>query len=967
MLLNWLKRFCTANRMLCLLQCFIGIACTDVLGQVNIQTYTVSEGLPQTQVTCIAEDAVGKLWIGTFGGFASFDGVNFKTTNITSGLASNFVSDLLIEKSILWIATQKGISSYDGRDVKNYPMKLGSSQYPVKLFKNLDTLFFLLNGGGLAFLINDSIYTDIKSKNWDPDATILKNIPGTTIIYQHTKNELVILKGDTIKKIHTVEFKKLYSVILKMNHLVISTDKGLFQIEDRFLKFLNGINYPIMTYDKFDDNWATFNNNDLTLINNYKVTFSKNIGTAIRSNYVDSEGLLWLGTDRGLMKVSFPSFHQLGNDIEKNDPVISVNNFADEIWVGTSNQRLKIYLNNNLVKQINFNLKKGNFVNTIKTNHDGKIYIGTTDGLATYQKNKKSINWLQPDSIKGVGTFDFDEHNNVFVSKPNGGAYWIQDEQVQAIKALDKEVVWAVKYNTRHNFFALATNSGLKKAIGTKVEPIIIDELRDAQLSSLNWLTEDILAIGTFGKGAYIYSFISNSVIKINESNGLNSNTLFFVYGDQNKLWCGTEKGIDLVYFNKNWKLVNKIIHFGEIDGLKGLETNLDVVIKKDSGILVGLVTGLYQFKGLQPANQNKLHLETISLFYNKMVSQTIDGSITSHSFKNNENHLTFTFLKTNKRNPYELYYKYKLNGFDQVSSNPSQTNTVTYSNLPPAHYQFSVSATDRSGTFVFDRYEYSFSIEPSFYQTLPFKIAVAILFVLFIFGITIYIGRKRLDAALTLQEIQDQEKTKLRKEIARDFHDELGNQTARLINFVGLLKIKEKIDNSTFENLNSFAQNISGGTKDFVWALDPKNDDLSNIIIHLKDFGERLFVEKKIEFSFHGKLPEGIILPTGHGRQINLIFKEAMTNAFKHANASEIDLIFEQEKDYVFIIFKDNGKGVNIEEIEKSNRGFDNMRFRSKKIGADLKIFSHEKGLSIYLNFKIPNTRENKINPMGG
>ncbi len=39
------------------------------------------------------------------------------------------------------------------------------------------------------------------------------------------------------------------------------------------------------------------------------------------------------------------------------------------------------------------------------------------------------------------------------------------------------------------------------------------------------------------------------------------------------------------------------------------------------------------------------------------------------------------------------------------------------------------------------------------------------------------------------LQKIRQQEQDMLRKEIARDFHDEMGNQLTRIINYISLMK----------------------------------------------------------------------------------------------------------------------------------------------------------------------------------
>ena len=50
----------------------------------------------------------------------------------------------------------------------------------------------------------------------------------------------------------------------------------------------------------------------------------------------------------------------------------------------------------------------------------------------------------------------------------------------------------------------------------------------------------------------------------------------------------------------------------------------------------------------------------------------------------------------------------------------------------------------------------------------------------------------------------------------------------------------------------------------------------------------KKLFEEKNINFRAFNEIKEPIKLPYGFCRQANLIFKEAMTNAFKYSEAQK-------------------------------------------------------------------------------
>jgi len=199
-------------------------------------------------------------------------------------------------------------------------------------------------------------------------------------------------------------------------------------------------------------------------------------------------------------------------------------------------------------------------------------------------------------------------------------------------------------------------------------------------------------------------------------------------------------------------------------------------------------------------------------------------------------------------------------------------------------------------------------------------------------------------------KKMQAEEEARMRREIARDFHDELGNRAARLINQVGLYNLNKKIDQSVFNDLNEHAQSILIGAKDFIWSMDPQNETLTNLILHIKDFGEKLFTEGEIHFSFHRHYTKDHTFPLGYSRQINLIFKEAMTNVFKHAKATEVSLTLLEINGQINIILSDNGVGLPKSIIENSERGLNNMKVRASRIAAQLQIESGNAGTSVKL-----------------
>ncbi|PKG59206.1 two-component regulator propeller domain-containing protein, partial [Shewanella sp. GutDb-MelDb] len=82
----------------------------------NSVSLGVPEGLSQSNVTSIVEDADGYVWVGTLNGLNRYDGKTFRHyfPSDSNQLASTFIRSLYISKSgSMYIGTDKGLSVYD--------------------------------------------------------------------------------------------------------------------------------------------------------------------------------------------------------------------------------------------------------------------------------------------------------------------------------------------------------------------------------------------------------------------------------------------------------------------------------------------------------------------------------------------------------------------------------------------------------------------------------------------------------------------------------------------------------------------------------------------------------------------------------------------------------------------------------------------------------------------------------------
>jgi signal transduction histidine kinase len=205
------------------------------------------------------------------------------------------------------------------------------------------------------------------------------------------------------------------------------------------------------------------------------------------------------------------------------------------------------------------------------------------------------------------------------------------------------------------------------------------------------------------------------------------------------------------------------------------------------------------------------------------------------------------------------------------------------------------------------------------------------------------------------IQELEEkikaktEELSKLRNELARDFHDEMGNKLASITILSQSISLRINHQEEHKEEIKELLQNIEErsmqlyhGTKDFIWSIDFKSDYADELFIYLRDFGEDFFVKLGVSFNSESfvKPESNLRFKATVSRQLIYIFKEIMTNAAKHANASQIIFRMKELHDGIEIYFSDNGTGFNDDEVCK--RGIHNITNRIKKIGAVLNISSH-------------------------
>lgn len=970
----------------------------------SFRNYTAVHGLPQSQVTAVVEDKNGYLWMATWGGgLARFDGQEFKVYTTLDGLLSNIIASLTIDDDQnLWIVHPRGITRFNGVTFKKYQAsgQLSKREMVRKAYVFKDTVFITSAPGVLGKIYKDSVY--YWSKAYEPNRYLLR-------VHQLANGQLCIFLNDGRIFLKTEKGDEWVGTLPKRSRLFsvynygqevrmcMYTEKdGMGSMTTYTLDTVSKELVPasvqmketVIFYDQAARTYWLRDDESLKTLREGETTPEVVMeDVAVNQVLPDREGNVWIATSGGGL---FKYFHQDFSKCSSENMRGVMSLLTDRegaTWIGTMSKGLWKIKNGKIDSYVDEKISARNGINCIAEAPNGDIWVGTVGGLAKLDSKTGKFVWFTPEdglSAYSIFNISFDEKGNPWIGTPTGLNYFdgTRFRQITTDHGLLTNAVNSLYYSNKYKTLFVGNEFGVNTIIDGKVKKLTTKGLENAMVLCIQPYRDSLLLFGSGGAGFAIYNPKTFSSRFITAHDGLTSDFIYFITADEeDNIWVGSEKGISRLVLNQKLEIIENL-HYDHDNGLEGVETNQNAYNISGKRKIFGLIDGLYEFNEPEKTDHHSfnLHLTSVDIFYGEQSAREYSDSLTGFFrlpynpvFPSDKNHITFSFNRVDKRYPKSVRFKYMLKNFDKSWSMPSSVKQATYGNLPPGKYEFQVMATNNQGSWSDVLLRYPFVVKAPFYQTATFMV-ISVLTVLGLIILLAYLRvRQRVEKAMMLERIRVQEQESLRKEIARDFHDEMGNQLTRIINYVSLLKLNANGNGSNghsnghtsaqhtdlYTKVENSAKYLYTGTRDFIWSIDPGNDELSKLFIHIRDFGEKLFEEKDINFRANNGVKEKIRLPYGFSREVNLIFKEAMTNTFKYAQAQNATLSLQRQGMGFELWFEDDGMGFNASEVEKLN-GLKNIRERADKIQAVLRIQSKEgSGTKILLSFQFTKIHE--------
>lgn len=964
--------------------------------------FTTGNGLMYGNILALAQDSSRFIWIAGDEGLQRFDGHTFENyyhtpqTNIPRGRLVNLYVD---KNNKLWIGSFNDgfgfinlLSNQSYTYNKQSQKKFTAEMIGFREFWQHHNTIYASSTAGLVIVEKDSINKIINTANSSLQGNLIGHIVadkqhniwlGTigglnllkkndAVIYNHTNNKTIqafasnVLQNNVGNK---AAIAKLY--IDKNNNLWISTWQPALYKYSINTNTLTKITLPNSTQDPYASLTTAFveddyNNLWIATANNglYKLQYNSNqfyhylhnnnnnysIATnAITALLKDSDGYIWVA-GKGVISVFNTKEPHIKNFTSTTHGYIraAIKDKENNIWAADDSFLYKYNHQYAITEKINYKKNvqsstKNKTVWCIKlANNGSKIYIGLENGLIIYDKQSKritdftTIKELQTNPITDI--IELSDGNLILCR------WWWSSNLIhfnpttlqiipltipkEIIGATQFEIACAIQQN--NNNYYLCSKKGLL-TLNTKNLKVQVVDTNFVVGKTITY-NDSILIGATAYDGLKTYHIKTGKTTLYSKQEGLNVyNTKSIIYTGNNNFYISSPVG--LFYWNIATKSSKRYAYESGLDNINIEPASL---LLHNNNLIFS--NGSLHYLSLQDtAAIPQPNIAIINCVVGKKNFAPINLA-NSLVINYNENNLQVKFGIINSKDENTIY-QYRLIGYDKDWQNGS-SQFINYTGLPSGNYILQARASQFNKPFSAPQQLLQFRVNNIFYKTWWFYLIL----ILMLLTAAFYFYKLKINRLLELQ--------KLRNNISRDLHDEVGSTlssvsilSTSVLNNLDKEPIKAK---EWITQIGNNAQTMLNTMDEIVWTINPKQDSLEIIISKIKEFAYHATEAADILLQFNetGKMAN-ITLPMPVKRNIYLLTKEAVNNAIKHAACKTITINIHHATKKIALSVTDDGKGFDMNKNTNRN-GIKNMQQRAKEINATLTINSNANGTKI-------------------
>jgi len=912
-------------------------------------------------IRSLYEDRNDVLWIGTDRGLNRFDQRTQKFSRFIlyhstgqSSLPLGIAQMLEDHAGRFWVGTALGLFLFD-RDLGRFDT-LPNWQY---VYVPSNNIIALHEDASLRFWIGT--WQGVRGLEDKAGAFIVSPLP----------QPLRILENLSVSRIFTDRNGRIWFCTWKQGVVRFDPTAGIA----RSFAAAGGTPYhtKAIAEDEFGRIWVGAESGWLTVLGSARDSFSLNAGLssksfAISTVYRDQSGVMWIGTDGNGIFKSDRQRKQFRH--YKHDPANRNSLAADfvkavleddegNLWVGTHGGGLS-RLNRKSGVWRHFSHQPGNKgslphdrVHALAQDEDGALWAGTESGLARFNRRSQMfVTFRIPSAdqsaniITSITNFTRDTlavgtrlQPWLFTSS-SGSFFPLVDKFGDTVRGS----TWTLNRDRSGALWWGTYGSGAgcirdRRGLYRWFEP----GHNSLSNGAVRAIYEDATGVFWFGTedGLNRYDPSSESWTTYNVEHGLPNAFIYGILPDDNgNLWISTNKGLS------RFNLATRVFrNYGPDDGLQSNEFNTGAYFRSPRGeLFFGGINGLNAF--FPDSIKDNLHAPAVVLTGFKKFdlpadSDTAPTEIQDIELRYDENIFSFEFAALEYTDPEKNTYAYKMDGFEKEWTYSGTRREVRYTSLPAGRYVFRVKAANNDGAWSEQGLSVPITIIPPFWQTWWFIGFATLLGLGSVGGAIRFIEMRKLKKKIEQLE-QEQALEHERMRISKDMHDDVGANLTKIAIMSELaLKSAHQPDAvEQLEKISNTARDVVDNISQIVWALNPKNNKLDNLMGYIREHALEFFegtpVQCRCEFPDQFS---DVPMSAEVRRNVFLAVKEALNNVAKHSRATEVRLSMTQTSGGFSLLIQDNGRGFDMSRTPQHSNGLVNMKKRMEEIGGRLEI----------------------------
>ena len=697
------------------------------------------------------------------------------------------------------------------------------------------------------------------------------------------------------------------------HHLWIGTERGLIHFDGHTARWLTKSDRQVAVTALFEDQQGDLWFGDGDSLERISETPILHFGAdagfpsgRYGPVYADSRGRIWFAPlQGGLYWARDGVAHELPVAGLDHDVVYSIDGDSDNLWLGRQRGGLThLRFRGDGFVPTTLTTKDGlseNSVFAVRVSHDGSIWAGTlTRGLNHYA-NGRFTAFTRSDGLasNAVSAIEEDGQHRLWVGTPEGLSRWdglswktwtekddLPSSTVNALSSDQNGTLW------------IGTSAGLAAVRRGQVRTLVVPALegsvrgviRDAQ--ERLWIATRTQLMSVPSAAVLEGHARLEDVRLYGAPDGLlssegESRARVMIAGVQQRVWFTSASGL----------------------GATALLPDLDLQVA------VPQVQSVETDAGAVPLENH---------------AQIPAGS----------RRVVFHYTGIYLRDPSRIQFRYQLENFDEGWSAPTSEHVAVYTNLSPGTYRFRVMATNGNGSWNPNDSAQIITVRPLLWQSWPFKLAFCACFLLL--GVWIY--RARIHFLISQANMRSEERLIERTAIARELHDTLLQSFHALILFfqMGVDQIPRATPaRGMLEDALRKSDDIMREGRERLVSLRATmaSPELNRIFAAAC---ETLYQLHPCEYTITVQ-GEPRAMQAIAQEELAYLGREALNNAFRHANATRIEIWLYYKPDRFRILISDNGQGIPESVMRDGAReghwGLTGMRERARKIGANFHL----------------------------